>query len=136
MQAHDVQFDYYGRRLATCSSDRTIKVTLEVLHMPAQCPTTVATVDQLCCKSPSANSNPMQVFDTAGEQTVELSQLLGHDGPVWQVTWAHPKFGSLLASCSLDHKVIVWKETQEAQWVQVGSACMSCGSESGVQVIK
>ena len=62
----------------------------------------------------------LQVFDTAGEQTVELSQLIGHDGPVWQVTWAHPKFGSLLASCSLDHKVIVWKEAQEAQWVQVG----------------
>ena len=64
----------------------------------------------------------LQVFDTAGEQTVELSQLIGHDGPVWQVTWAHPKFGSLLASCSLDHKVIVWKEAQEAQWVQVGGA--------------
>lgn len=26
LQVHDVQFDYYGRRLATCSSDRTIKV--------------------------------------------------------------------------------------------------------------
>ena len=26
MQVHDVQYDYYGRRLATCSSDRTIKV--------------------------------------------------------------------------------------------------------------
>ena len=25
-QVHDVQLDYYGRRLATCSSDRTIKV--------------------------------------------------------------------------------------------------------------
>ena len=23
-----------------------------------------------------------------------------HDGPVWQVAWAHPKFGTLLASCS------------------------------------
>jgi protein transport protein SEC13 len=23
---HDVQMDYYGKRLATCSSDRTIKV--------------------------------------------------------------------------------------------------------------
>ena len=65
-----------------------------------------------------------QVFDTAGEQTVELSQLIGHDAPVWQVTWAHPKFGSLLASCSLDQKVIVWKEAQEAQWVQVSTSCL------------
>ena len=23
---HDVQLDYYGKRLATCSSDRTVKV--------------------------------------------------------------------------------------------------------------
>lgn len=49
----------------------------------------------------------------------EVSQLVGHEGPVWQVTWAHPKFGSLLASCGFDHKVIVWKELQESQWVQV-----------------
>lgn len=33
-----------------------------------------------------------------------------HDGSVWQVSWAHPKFGSILASCSYDGKVIVWKE--------------------------
>lgn len=24
---HDVVFDYYGRRMATCSSDQTVKVT-------------------------------------------------------------------------------------------------------------
>lgn len=34
-----------------------------------------------------------------------------HEGPVWQVAWAHPKFGSLLASCSYDGKVIIWKES-------------------------
>jgi protein transport protein SEC13 len=26
------------------------------------------------------------------------------------VAWAHPKFGSLLASCSYDSKVLLWKE--------------------------
>jgi WD40 repeat protein len=34
-----------------------------------------------------------------------------HEGPVWMVAWAHPSFGSMLASCSHDHKVIIWKET-------------------------
>ncbi len=63
----------------------------------------------------------MQVFDTAGEQVAQTAQLAGHEGPVWQVTWAHPKFGSLLASCGFDHKVIVWKEVQESSWVQVCS---------------
>lgn len=45
--------------------------------------------------------------------------LLGHDGPVWQVAWAHPKFGSLLASCSYDRRVIIWKEERENEWVQL-----------------
>lgn len=79
--------DYYGRRLATCSSDKTVKV-----------------------------------FDVVGEQHVHLADLRGHEGPVWQVAWAHPKFGSLLASCSFDHRVIIWKETQDNQWQQVRSA--------------
>lgn len=35
-----------------------------------------------------------------------------HQGPVWEVAWAHPKFGTLLASCSYDGKVLVWKEEQ------------------------
>lgn len=35
-----------------------------------------------------------------------------HTGPVWQVTWAHPKFGHILASCSYDGKVLIWKEQQ------------------------
>ena len=61
----------------------------------------------------------MQVFDTAGDLVAQTAQLAGHEGPVWQVTWAHPKFGSLLASCGFDHKVIVWKEIQDSSWVQV-----------------
>ncbi|GAX74890.1 hypothetical protein CEUSTIGMA_g2336.t1 [Chlamydomonas eustigma] len=81
---HDAQLDYYGRRLATCSSDKTVKV-----------------------------------FDVVGEQHVHLADLRGHEGPVWQVAWAHPRFGSLLASCSFDHRVIIWKETHEGQWQQV-----------------
>lgn len=81
---HDAQFDYYGRRLATCSSDRVVKV-----------------------------------FDVAGDQHIHVADLKGHEGPVWQVSWAHPKYGSLLASCSFDHRVIVWKEGQDNQWTQV-----------------
>eukprot|EP00877_Chromochloris_zofingiensis_P014075 jgi/Chrzof1/8921/Cz03g29070.t1 len=81
---HDAQLDYYGRRLATCSSDRTIKV-----------------------------------FELSGDQQQQIAELRGHEGPVWQVCWAHPKFGSLLASCSFDHRVILWKEGADGQWTQV-----------------
>jgi protein transport protein SEC13 len=44
--------------------------------------------------------------------------IYSHEGPVWQVAWAHPKFGSLLASCSYDGKVIIYKEQSLNQWVQ------------------
>jgi protein transport protein SEC13 len=64
---HDSQFDYYAKRLATCSSDRSIKI-----------------------------------FDAAGDRFRNSATLTGHEGPVWQVAWAHPKFGTLLASCSYD----------------------------------
>lgn len=38
-------------------------------------------------------------------------------GPVWQVAWSHPKFGNILASCSYDRKVILWKETN-GEWAK------------------
>jgi protein transport protein SEC13 len=53
------------------------------------------------------------VFDVAGETQTLLANLTGHDGPVWMCAWAHPKFGTLLASCSFDHKVMIWKESEQ-----------------------
>jgi protein transport protein SEC13 len=37
---------------------------------------------------------------------------------VWQVSWAHPKFGVLLAACSYDGKVIIFREQGLNQWTQ------------------
>ncbi|OMO82616.1 hypothetical protein CCACVL1_11859 [Corchorus capsularis] len=80
---HDVAMDYYGKRIATASSDSTIKIV-------------------------GLSNNAHQ----------HLSTLSGHQGPVWQVAWAHPKFGSLLASCSYDGRVIIWKEGNQNKWSQ------------------
>ena len=47
---------------------------------------------------------------------------LRHQAPVWQVAWAHPKFGNILASCSYDGKVFIWREgspTGSTQWVKI-----------------
>lgn len=81
---HDSQLDYYGRQLATCSSDRSIKI-----------------------------------FDVVGDQMNMVADLRGHEGPVWRVAWAHPKFGNVLASCSYDKKVVIWKEGANNQWVKI-----------------
>ena len=38
-----------------------------------------------------------------------------HTAPVWQLSWAHPSFGSILASCSYDGRVFIWKEVGPGQ---------------------
>lgn len=96
---HDSQFDYYGRRLATCSSDGLVRV-----------------------------------FSIEGEHSQHVADLRGHQGPVWQVAWGHPKYGNLLASCSFDHSVIVWKEVADGSWqiIHKTDANLHTGSINGV----
>ncbi|WP_411023651.1 WD40 repeat domain-containing protein, partial [Salmonella sp. s51228] len=45
-----------------------------------------------------------------------MHTLSEHEGPVWQVAWAHPQFGSILASCSYDRRVLFWKEMDNVVW--------------------
>lgn len=78
---HDCQMDFFGSKLATCSSDKTIRIY-------------------------SAGT---------GDHSL-LATLEGHDGPVWQISWGHPCYGNLLASCSYDRKVIIWKEKEPNVW--------------------
>ncbi|KAE8612117.1 hypothetical protein XENTR_v10012730 [Xenopus tropicalis] len=111
---HDAQMDYYGTRLATCSSDRSVKI-----------------------------------FDVKNGGQILIADLRGHEGPVWQVAWAHPMYGNILASCSYDRKVIIWKE-ENGTWEKtyeytghdssVNSVCwaphdlglvLACGSSDG-----
>eukprot|EP00746_Dinoflagellata_sp_MGD_P153961 gnl/MRDRNA2_/MRDRNA2_84565_c0_seq2.p1 gnl/MRDRNA2_/MRDRNA2_84565_c0~~gnl/MRDRNA2_/MRDRNA2_84565_c0_seq2.p1 ORF type:complete len:274 (+),score=35.41 gnl/MRDRNA2_/MRDRNA2_84565_c0_seq2:95-916(+) len=33
-----------------------------------------------------------------------------HVGPIWRLSWAHPEFGQVLASCSEDRNVVIWGE--------------------------
>lgn len=78
---HCAEVDYYGLRLATCSSDNSVKI-----------------------------------FDIKNGGQTLAADLKGHGGPVWQCSWSHPRFGSILASCSYDRKVIIWKEAGE--WIK------------------
>lgn len=98
---HDAQLDYYGKRLATCSSDRSVKI-----------------------------------FQIEGEgdqaQHRLLADLKGHEGPVWEVSWAHPKFGTILASCSYDHKIIIWKEGQQGWQIVYNSESAHTSSVNSI----
>lgn len=81
---HDAQMDYYGTRLATCSSDRVVKI-----------------------------------FEVRSGGQTHSADLHGHEGPVWQVAWAHPRFGKILASCSYDTKVFLWREDRPGSWNKI-----------------
>jgi len=52
------------------------------------------------------------VIDGEAQRSTGGHTLKGHTGPVWQVAWAHPKYGHILASSSYDGKVLIWKEQQ------------------------
>ncbi|AAS51425.1 ACR199Cp [Eremothecium gossypii ATCC 10895] len=94
---HDAVLDYYGKRLATCSSDKTI-----------------------------------QIFEVDGDSHKLVDSLHGHEGPVWQVDWAHPKFGVILASCSYDGKVLIWKE-ENGRWSQIAAYEVHSASVNSVK---
>jgi nucleoporin SEH1 len=34
-----------------------------------------------------------------------------HSGSIWRLSWAHPEFGQVLATCSFDRTASVWEET-------------------------
>lgn len=40
-----------------------------------------------------------------------------HSGSVWKVTWAHPEFGQVLASCSFDRTAAVWEEQGKTNYI-------------------
>ncbi|KAI2652572.1 Nucleoporin SEH1 [Labeo rohita] len=86
---HDVSYDFHGRRMATCSSDQSVKARKHCLRVQFRC----------------------TVWDKGddGEWHCTASWKT-HSGSVWRVTWAHPEFGQVLASCSFDRTAAVWEE--------------------------
>ena len=150
---HDAQLDYYGRKLATCSSDRTIKVYDVSGDETAQsaelggcvgrprlgCPSNVAPRRGVHSQPRGAGCS---VVRYARLLSGALSRAIGvvhatqnwlplrtlptpqharrrHEGPVWQVAWAHPQFGALLASCGYDRRVLVQREVAPGQWSRI-----------------
>uniref|UniRef100_H3AFD6 SEH1 like nucleoporin n=1 Tax=Latimeria chalumnae TaxID=7897 RepID=H3AFD6_LATCH len=121
---HDVSFDFHGRRMATCSSDQSVKVWDKSENGEWHCTASWKVRFQTRARHP-------YIITRCGELTgnylfilvvlecrnsVTLSDLAlmfflqTHSGSVWRVTWAHPEFGQVLASCSFDRTAAVWEE--------------------------
>lgn len=90
---HDIAYDYYGKRLATCSSDLMI-----------------------CIWSQQGADEKWKLENTFNP---------GHQNPVSRISWAHPEFGQVIASCSHDRTIRIHEEQVRAghdiQWKRVAS---------------
>ena len=98
---------------------------------------------QFCPEKPFTSVQSSGWQSTVGsfgpfEQPLTLSPC-SHEGPVWQVAWAHPMDGNVLASCSYDRKVIIWKE-ENGTWEKThehtghdSSGTLSVAGEGGGQ---
>lgn len=63
----------------------------------------------------SSTDHTIQIWDLSQDGTYQLtSKFRSHSGSVWKVTWAHPEFGQILATCSLDRTAIIWEEVLDA----------------------
>jgi len=72
---HDFVYDFYGKRLATCSSDQTLKIW----------------------RKDSGKDMALWTLDH------EIKHR--HRGSIQRLCWAHPKFGDIIATCASDYHV-------------------------------
>ncbi|XP_050431206.1 protein SEC13 homolog [Adelges cooleyi] len=63
----------------------------------------------------SSADGTIQISDTVEVDQSPIVELKDHIGPVWQVSFSHPKYG-FLASCGSDCKLIVRKTNKLNEW--------------------
>lgn len=98
---NDIQLDYYGKRLVTCSGDRTFRV-YDVSEA------TVPSSSQDNKKATSADPSAAPPTAHVLQHIVQLPD--DSNAPMHRIAWAHPKFGSLLAMGCQDGRVYVYRE--------------------------
>lgn len=60
--------------------------------------------------SPTASYVP-QVWDQDDQgKWMVTASWKAHSGSIWRISWAHPEFGQVLATCSFDRTASVWEE--------------------------
>lgn len=66
----------------------------------------------------ASSDESIKIFDVRNKKQTLVAHLREHRGPVWGLSWSHPMFGGLLASCGYDRKVIIWQD-QGSRWQKI-----------------
>jgi protein transport protein SEC13 len=61
----------------------------------------------------------VKIYDVSGDNYTHTATLQNHTGPVWSLSWSHPKYGSLLASASFDGSVLIHREIRPREWTLI-----------------
>lgn len=126
---HDVAMDYYGKRMATCSSDRTIKVFGVSGSDP---PTQLATLTghegpvwQVAWAHPKFGSmlascsydRKVVLWKEEPEnQWAQAAVFVEHESSVNSISWAPHEFGLCLACGSSDGTISVFTLREDGSW--------------------
>merc|ERR1719295_1274073 len=84
---HDIAYDYYGKMLATCSSDQSIKI-FQRDHRKQW--TEIQQIRR------GQSSNPTNHT---------------HTSAIRSISWAHPLFGAILATVAMDCSINIFELT-------------------------
>eukprot|EP00126_Sphaerothecum_destruens_P002450 Sdes_comp15888_c0_seq2m5001 len=126
---HDAQMDYYGKKLATCSSDRTIKVfevSNEKHTLLAELKGHEGPVWQVCWSHPkfgnvlASCSYDRRVIMWKETNAVwsKVYEYSNHDSSINSICWAPHEYGLLLACASSDGYVSVLSARGDGVWDQ------------------
>ncbi|XP_032822377.1 protein SEC13 homolog isoform X1 [Petromyzon marinus] len=124
---HDAQMDYYGTRLATCSSDRSVKI-FDIKNggqiLAADLRGHEGPVWQVAWSHPMFGSvlascsydRKVIVWREENGKWDKLHEYAGHDSSVNSVSWAPHEFGLVLACGSSDGCISVLSCQADGTW--------------------
>ncbi|KAJ3183401.1 GTPase-activating protein S13 [Geranomyces variabilis] len=138
---HDAQIDYYGKRLATCSSDRTIKIyeidgenhrLIETLRGHE------GPVWQVAWAHPKYGNvlascsydSKVAVWKETNGAWARVWEHSTHTASVNSISWAPHEFGLILAAASSDGKVSLSTCKEDGTWDTISFQAHSIGCNS------
>lgn len=124
---HDAQMDYYGTKLATCSSDKSVKI----FEVRGNSQTLIATLNghdgpvwQVAWSHPMFGSllascgydRKVIVWKDTNNSWSKLYEYSSHDSSINSVSWAPHELGIMLACASSDGSISIISTTGDGTW--------------------